>query len=1213
MSDREVNTLESPERLARLRSIGLLDTPAEPRFDRLTRLVSKFLNAPIALVSLVEDRRQFFKSALGLPEPWATLRETPSSHSLCKQVVRTGNPLVLEDARVAAEFCTNFAVTELGVIAYLGVPLTDCKGFTLGSLCAIDREPRAWSRDDLRTMNDLAETVMAEINLLSEITDRRAVEARLQESEVRLRGILESTMDGLVATDREGRIVEFNRSAEMIFGHRRVDVIGRRLSETIIPPESRDAHDRRLRDYFLSGQGLNLRRRIQAEAIRADGSRFPVELAITMANVEGTELFMASVNDITERKRADARILDREARLRSIFEGAVDGIIVLDAQGRIESFNPAAERLFGYRSAEIVGQGISLLLPDDERINLDDSFAGVFCTRDGPVVGTSRHLTGRRKDGRLFAMELSVSPVEIGDSTRHTWIVRDITDRRRGERNLRASNALLAAIQIAHERFVGDSGPAVVFLGMLDSLLELTGSTVGFIGEVIEDGEGHRSIEPVAVRRLSSSGGHPARPDTAIARDEVPRELRETVRRVLETAQVVMTVDETREPKVGAPPRAASASLGLPVLVAGRLVGVMALARRRGPYKDRLIGYLKPLLTSCANLIEAYRIERRREQAEAELVASKEAAEAANRAKSDFLANMSHEVRTPMAAILGYADFLLEPGLSPELRDQAIQTIRRNGAHLLQIINDILDLSKIEAGKLTIEPVPCSPLHIVNEVASALRVSADERRITLEIQQATPLPAIVRLDPIRVRQILMNLVSNAIKFSEPDGRVAVRLRADRHGSGELHDLIVEVEDRGIGITPEQQKRLFIPFQQADNSTTRRFGGTGLGLSITRRLLDAMNGRIQVRSDAGLGSCFIISIPIEIPGDGPWIDCSNKDEPRDRAPRSGWGGIPQFRGRILLAEDNTDIQRMVVHHLERLGLDVDVAENGRLAVDRAMASHYDLILMDLQMPVLDGYGATSSLRKAGYTGPIVALTAHAMREDRERSLRAGCDSHLIKPIDPQALAVILCRFLAGVRPGDLPTSGTADARCPLPPDAMLSSLSDDPSLSPLIRDYIRGLPGRHGQIREAIDARDLTRVATLAHQVRGVGGMYGFPQLSELAGLIEDATGDAQDLDLIAELIDDLGEMIDRIRSSYSSLTSMSLSQDESHEIELRRPTNLLNSPRTPVLDNATVRADRQTLFDACPATLTYRTPADPEYGSERDVENSQQARKWHLF
>jgi PAS domain S-box-containing protein len=391
----------------------------------------------------------------------------------------------------------------------------------------------------------------------------------------------------------------------------------------------------------------------------------------------------------------------------------------------------------------------------------------------------------------------------------------------------------------------------------------------------------------------------------------------------------------------------------------------------------------------------------------ADLEQARQAADAANLAKSNFLANMSHEIRTPMTAVLGYSDLLAEPGRSDEERGQWVGVIRRNARHLLDLINDILDLSKIEAGKMTLECVACDPAQVIGDVIELMRPRATEKRIALRLENDSPLPRCISGDPLRLRQVLTNLIGNAIKFTEA-GEVTVHVSCDAPSST-LH---VEVRDTGIGMTAEQLSRLFRPFTQADETMTRRFGGTGLGLTITQRLLEVMGGTLVVQSEPGIGSFFRMTLPVLSISESEPAPQSN---PLSATPR-------QLPGRILLAEDAPDMQRLTSFLLRRSGAEVTVVSTGRQAVDaveRASAeqANFDLVLMDMQMPELDGYAATAELRRKGHYLPIIAVTAHAMTGDRARFLAAGCTDYLTKPIDANHLLQRCASYLTRTRDPD----------------------------------------------------------------------------------------------------------------------------------------------------------------------------------------------------
>lgn len=402
-----------------------------------------------------------------------------------------------------------------------------------------------------------------------------------------------------------------------------------------------------------------------------------------------------------------------------------------------------------------------------------------------------------------------------------------------------------------------------------------------------------------------------------------------------------------------------------------------------------------------------------RKHEEEELILARLQAEQASLAKSNFLANMSHEIRTPLTAILGYTDILLDGSPSLSTRISHLQTIKRSGDHLLTIINDILDLSKIEAGRMTIEKIRLSPAEIVQEVLANFKERAAQKNLQLTARCVGPVPQTILTDPVRLRQILINLIGNAIKFTA-EGSVQLTVRYVPSLGDDPVRLAFDVTDTGLGIAPEQQVHLFQPFVQADNSTTRRFGGTGLGLTISRRMAQLLDGDVTLRSKPGEGSTFTATIATGSLQDIPFVNTLDLTTP---VPAPVSDGQLHLDGHILLAEDSPENHRLIKMLLTKAGATVDVVENGQLAIDtfmKAVPGTYQLIIMDVQMPVLDGISATSKLRILGVTHPILALTANAMAEDRTRCLNAGFTDFLTKPLDRQKLIQTCHHYLQAAK-------------------------------------------------------------------------------------------------------------------------------------------------------------------------------------------------------
>lgn len=452
---------------------------------------------------------------------------------------------------------------------------------------------------------------------------------------------------------------------------------------------------------------------------------------------------------------------------------------------------------------------------------------------------------------------------------------------------------------------------------------------------------------------------------------------------------------------------------GIPLVTHdGAALGSLCIADRRvRSLPEKELAALRTLARHLVNTLELRRLVHHQtsiidalEKTRRDLEQARAAAEQATAAKSRFLAAMSHEIRTPLNAIIGMTTLLADAKLDGSSRECA-DTIRSSGEILLTLVNDILDLSKIEAGRMTVESVETALPDLFAEVHRLMRPRTDAKSVRLDTAFDTPLPCRVLVDPTRLRQILLNLVGNATKFTD-SGTITIRARIDAplDADAPASRLVVDIADSGAGISPEQQARLFVSFSQADPSVTRRHGGSGLGLIICRRLAHLMGGNVSLlHSNPGEGSTFRVEVPIQpVPGT-PLVSSlphtTNLDDHHTADLR--------LTGRILYAEDGIDNQRLIALHLRRAGADLTLADNGRAALDaiahaQSEGRPFQLLLTDMQMPEMDGYTLANTLRAQGCPIPIIALTAHAMAEDRTRCLAAGCDDYASKPIDKAAL-------------------------------------------------------------------------------------------------------------------------------------------------------------------------------------------------------------------
>lgn len=381
-----------------------------------------------------------------------------------------------------------------------------------------------------------------------------------------------------------------------------------------------------------------------------------------------------------------------------------------------------------------------------------------------------------------------------------------------------------------------------------------------------------------------------------------------------------------------------------------------------------------------------------------DLEVAKLAAESANHLKSEFLANMSHEIRTPLAAVLGFSELIIDPSLSVRDKTKFITAIKRNGELLSSIINDILDLSKVEVGKMEIERREVAVRDVVSDISTLLRLKASEKGITFNISCEKNVPKIIKTDHLRLKQILVNLVGNAIKFTERGSvDVIIKFAQKNEESGEL---IFVIKDTGIGIKSDQLGKLFKVFSQTDSTMKRRFAGTGLGLALSKHLANLLGGDVVLAASTPNGSTFTATVDA-----GPALKTSISEKSKATMPQFSPAKEAEVRldgVKVLVVEDSLDNQILVGWFLKMVGAKVDTAENGELAMEKVRHKRYDVVLMDIQMPVMDGYETTAELRKEGYNMPIIALTAYAREEERERCLSSGFTDHISKPINRKTL-------------------------------------------------------------------------------------------------------------------------------------------------------------------------------------------------------------------
>ncbi|HVR54914.1 MAG TPA: PAS domain S-box protein, partial [Pseudorhodoferax sp.] len=689
---------------------------------------------------------------------------------------------------------------------------------------------------------------------------------------------------------------------------------------------------------------------------RKDGSQFWGRMDSRRVRIADERLRVTWIVDNTEEHAAAERLRSLAAELEMLLQNLQVGI-VYTGDGRMLRANPRFAEMFGFADTEaLVGMDTTCLYPDRAEMQR-------FGAEVGKAFAAGQVFSGEwkaaRQDGSVFDAYARARAIAHPGYARATiWMIDDITVRKRAEEALRVAHAAQLAIFEA-----ASVGIAILREGVILRC--------------------NRRLEEIYGYEAGELEGQPTRlwypSDAAYA--EGRRIANERIGQSTRHDQLLRRKD-----------------------------GTLFWCRMQARYID------PDSVHGSVWVMEDVTEENHAAQA---LREAKRLADEATQAKSMFLANMSHEIRTPMNAIIGMSHLALRTDLNPRQRDY-IAKVHGAGTALLGIVNDILDFSKIEAGKLEIESVPFELAQVLSGVCTLLDGKAAEKGLALDVDVAPDVPPALVGDPLRLGQVVTNLVSNAIKFTER-GRVALRVRGLERGAG-MARLQLEVHDSGIGMDAEQTARLFQAFSQADGSTTRKYGGTGLGLTISKRLVEAMGGSIGVDSTPGEGSRFWFQLSL------PETDRASLAPATTPAPQAQ-EHAPLRGVRLLLAEDNEINQQIAVELLESAGASVAVADNGRLAVDLlASGGPFDAVLMDLQMPVMDGMQATRLIRADARHArlPIIAMTAHAMVEERERCLAAGMVDHITKPIDPPAMLLTLARW---VQPRD-----AAPAQAPVPPAA-----------------------------------------------------------------------------------------------------------------------------------------------------------------------------------
>ncbi|MDB5859614.1 MAG: hypothetical protein JWQ76_3303 [Ramlibacter sp.] len=1019
MNDRAVST--EPARLEALRRLGVLDTPAEALMDSLARSAAAACGAPMAMITLIDEHRQWIKAQVGLPG----LAEIPREASLCTAVLDVQGyaeiPDTRRDPRARAKACVTSAPN---VGFYAGAPLQTPDGHVVGTLCVLDTAPRAGlSPAQRETLQELARAAMQALLL------RQAAHRTLQSSsEQMFRELSETCPVGIFHADTAGKIIYVNPEGARIFGRSRDDLLADDWVGSV-HPDDRAGIVETWQRATAAGTVLEYTYRV----CRPAGDVVHVRVRAQAVRLPGGSHggYVGSIADVTEQVAYQRELRSSNDFLARAEEIAGVGGWRYSPVTREVVWTPQIRRIYdlpeGYMPRG--DEQKTYFSPEAQLVIRRTAETCMATGEPWDVLLPMVTAAGRRRWVR------SIGQVETRDGQPVALVgaLQDVTD-------TQEARAALVESQERLNRALDGSGLALWDLDLGSETVYLSETWSALLGgpprETICTAQELLSLVP----REDLAGIQAALADV-LAGNSPHYRVEHRVRR--HDGQLVWIHSEGRVAQRDAQ--------GLPL----RMVGTnrdISLAKR----------------------------------SEQELRIARDAADAASRAKSQFLATMSHEIRTPLNGIIGMTKLLLDEPLSEVMRSHA-DLIDRSAHSLLALVNDILDVSKIEAGQMEIESVSFDLIGLLEDLATLYRLRATEKSLLFRMRVDPEVPRHIRGDPTRIRQVLVNLLGNALKFTSA-GWIGLDVRGTQAGNN--CTLEFSVADSGIGIPSEVQHNLFTRFMQADSSTSRKFGGTGLGLSIVRQLVELMGGTVRFVSTPEKGSRFTVTMA---------ATCS------DEAPQaSTWQDLPRPAGstRVLVAEDNTTNQVVAFGMLHKLGYEnVSLAGDGVQAHEMAVGNAFDLILMDCQMPGMDGYEATRQLRAAGCTAAIIAMTANAIKGDRERCLEAGMNDYLSKPIDLKVLGGMLARWApaAGVeRPSQA-------AELPVfEQDTMRERFGGDTELEQVaLASFQAATPPLLAKLGDALAAGNRPQVALLAHSAKGAGSMICAERYAAVAATLEE--------------------------------------------------------------------------------------------------------------
>ena len=853
------------------------------------------------------------------------------------------------------------------------------------------------------------------------------------------KAIRDTSTNVVITADVGGYILSSNKAADILFQYLNDSMIGLHISK--------------LMNGFKEGKSQDIK------GTTSEGGSLELQLNKGLIKINDDDIHVFIATDITKRKEAEIFVRDTIISTAAVLDTVDDGIFTLNEAGIVQSINPSVEKIFGYFTGEIVGKDFCMLIPRSFLGEGHKSLADLLASGSESGPGNMQEIQGLHKNGHTFPLDFAVNEYTMSKELFYTVVVRDISDRKQAENELTKHRDnlenMIAAATSEITAIVHTAVNSVITIDQFGIIQLFNPSAEKMFGWPANEAIGSNVSIIIPDMKSATHNGY--------------------LQKYIESGEgnIINTEREVIAKRRDGSSFYAYLSVGHSDL---------------GEGNHRFIGFVADITDQ--------------KNAEHELISAKENAEEAVRVKANFLANMSHEIRTPMNAVIGFSELLLCDSELSELSKQHASTILISGKNLLNIINDILDFSKIEAGRINLEYV-CFHLHnATQETIRTLEYKATEKDLSLTFTISPDIPTRVIGDPTRLRQTIINLIGNAIKFT-PSG--SVNLNISKAEDSDLTQF--SITDTGIGMSESQLESVFDAFAQADSSTNRRFGGTGLGTTISKQLIDLMGGKIWAESEEGVGSTFHFTANLEeaIEYDECLFETDSYIPSNYRSPR---------KFNILLAEDIAANATLATLRLEQQGHTITWVDNGQKALDAATEKEFDLILMDIQMPEMDGIEATAQLRARNIKLPIIALTASVMKEDRKDCFDAGMESIVGKPIDfDELLSTIEAIVPDGVGKilnQSLPTSTVNCQEIDFSPldgiihyQAGINRWGDAVVYLESLKDFSKQRANDGKILIDQIEnLGDLTSARALAHSLKGLSGNFSIYQVEEITNSLE---------------------------------------------------------------------------------------------------------------